>query len=92
MYNKYMSDEIAISEARADLGPVTNRVCYGGETVYLTKHGRRAAAVVPAAAAELLEQIEDMLDGEAVESVIEALSDGSETRVPFARRTSRSSD
>lgn len=87
-----MSDEIAISEARADLGPVTNRVCYGGETVYLTKHGRRAAAVVPAAAAELLEQVEDLLDGEAVESVLEALADGTETRVPFTRRTTRSDD
>ncbi|MGH3468543.1 MAG: type II toxin-antitoxin system prevent-host-death family antitoxin [Thermocrispum sp.] len=78
---------MSVSEARAELGPVTNRVAYGGETVYLTKHGRRAAAVVPAAAAELLEQIVDLLDGEAVEATLAALAAGTETRVPFARRT-----
>lgn len=89
MYNMYVSQEMSVSEARAELGPVTSRVEYGGEHVYLTKHGHRAAAVVPAASAELLEQIEDLLDDKAVEAVLEALADGSEAQVPFARRTPR---
>jgi prevent-host-death family protein len=86
-----MATEMTVSEARADLGPVTSRVEYGGETVYLTKHGHRAAAVVPVAAAELLEQIEDILDGEAVEGVLKQLANGTEERVPFVRRTARRS-
>lgn len=59
----YMATEMTGSEARAELGPITSRAEYGGETTYLTKHGHRAAAVVPAAAAELLEQLEDLVDG-----------------------------
>lgn len=89
LYNKYMDQEMSVSEARAELGPVTNRVEYGGQHVYLTKHGHRAAAVVPAASAELLEELEDLLDGEAVEAVLGALAEGSEGRVPFTRRTPR---
>ncbi len=43
-----MVSELTVSEARADLGPVTSRAEYGGETTYLTKHGHRAAAAVAA--------------------------------------------
>lgn len=84
-----MVSELTVSEARADLGPVTSRAEYGGETTYLTKHGHRAAAVVPAAAAELLEQIEDLVDDEAVRAAVAALETGTEQRVPFVRRTRR---
>jgi prevent-host-death family protein len=89
MYILYMATEMTVSEARADLGPVTSRVEYGGETVYLTKHGHRAAAVVPAAAAELLEQIEDALDADAVMAALASLADGTEERLPYKRRTTR---
>lgn len=82
-----MSTDLTVSEARAELGLVTSRAEYGGETTYLTKHGRRAAAVVPAAAAELLEQIEDLIDAEAVRSALADLEAGREQRVPFARFT-----
>lgn len=85
-----MSSEMAVSEARADLGSVTSRAEYGGETTYLTKHGRRTAAVVPAAAAELLEQLEDLLDGQAVRTALLALESGIEQAQPFVRRTPRS--
>lgn len=87
----YMSVEMSFTAARAELGPVTNRVEYGGETVYLTKHGRRTTAIVPAAAAELLEQIEDLLDGQAVQNALEALHNGTEEAIPFVRRTRRAS-
>lgn len=85
-----MSSEMAVSQARADLGSVTSRAEYGGETTYLTKHGRRAAAVVPVAAAELLEQLEDLLDGQAVRNALLALESGTEQAQPFVRRTPRS--
>jgi len=84
-----MAMEMTVSEARAELGPITSRAEYGGETTYLTKHGHRAAAVVPAAAAELLEQLEDLVDGRAVLAALAELEAGVEERVPFARRTRR---
>jgi hypothetical protein len=55
----------------------------------LTKHGQRAAAVVHAAAAELLENLENLLDAQAVRVALAELEAGTEERVPFARRTPR---
>lgn len=89
MYILYMSVEMTVSEARADLGPVTSRVEYGGEYVYLTKHGHRAAAVVPVAAAELLERIEETFDSEAVSAALDRLVSGNDERVPYVRRSAR---
>lgn len=82
-----MSTEMAVSAARADLGAVTARAEYGGETTYLTKHGHRAAAVVPAAAAELLQQLDDLIDHDAVRAALAGLEAGAEERIPFVRRT-----
>ena len=76
-----MPVEMTVSEARADLGAVTSRAEYGGETTYLTKHGHRAAAVVPAAAAELLEQLEDLVDERAVRAALSDLETGAEERL-----------
>lgn len=84
-----MTNEMTVSEARADLGRVTARAEYGGETTYLTKHGHRAAAIVPARAAELLEQFEDVLDAKAVRTALADLDAGAEERVPFVRRSRR---
>lgn len=82
-----MGADMTVSQARADLGAVTSRAEYGGETTYLTKHGHRAAAVVPAGAAELLEQLEDLVDEHAVQASLDSLRSGEEERVPFVRRT-----
>ena len=82
-----MPRDLTVSEARAELGPVTSRAQYSGETTYLTKHGHRAAAVVPAAAAELLEHIEDLIDADAVRSALADLESGTEQRIPFVRHT-----
>jgi len=89
MYIMYMSVEMPVSQARAELGPVTSRAEFNGETTYLLKHGHRAAAVVPAAVAELVEQIEDVLDRDAVAEVLAKLEAGTEESVPFVRRTRR---
>jgi hypothetical protein len=84
-----MSVEMPVSQARVELGPVTSRAEFNGETTYLLKHGHRAAAVVPAAVAELVEQIEDVLDRDAVTEVLDKLESGTEDTVPFVRRTRR---
>jgi len=88
-YILYMDGDMTVSQARADLGAVTSRAEYGGETTYLTKHGHRAAAVVPATAAELLEQLEDLVDEQAVQDALASLRSGHEERLPFVRRTRR---
>lgn len=88
-YFLYMEAEMTVSEARADLGRVTARAEYGGETTYLTKHGHRAAAIVPVHAAELLERFEDLLDAKAVQTALADLEAGAEERVPFVRRGRR---
>jgi prevent-host-death family protein len=40
--------EVSISEAREHLADVVNRAIYIGEPTYLTRRGRRLAAIVPA--------------------------------------------
>ncbi len=75
-----MTVDVPLTDARSMLGDLAARAEHGGETVYLTRHGRRAAAVVPARTAELLEQLEDLLDVEAVEAVRARLTDGTEPR------------
>src|SRR5450759_2901361 len=88
-YILYMDADMTVSQARADLGAVTSRAEYAGETTYLTKHGHRAAAVVPAAAADLLEELEDLVDERAVRAALASLRKGEDERVPFVRDTRR---
>ena len=87
MYNLYMTTDMTVSQGRAALSAVTARAEFGGETTYLTKHGHRAAAVVPAASAELLEQLEDLIDARSVEIALANLDSGKDERVPFVRRS-----
>ncbi|MDQ3988786.1 MAG: type II toxin-antitoxin system Phd/YefM family antitoxin [Actinomycetota bacterium] len=75
-----MSRDVPITDARSSLGDLAVRAEYGGETVYLTKHGRRAAAVVSARTAELLEQLEDLLDAAAVTEIQTQIAAGTEGR------------
>lgn len=89
LYNSYMTQEMSVTEARAGFGAVVDRVESCGEHLYLTRHGHRTAAIVPAASAELLTQVEDMLDSEAVATVLGALPKDGKNGVPFTRRTPR---
>ena len=70
--------DVAMTDARSSLGELAARAEYAGETVYLTRHGHRAAAVVSARTAELLEQLEDLLDATAVAEVQALLAAGTE--------------
>ena len=56
-----------MTEARDHLADVVNRVAYSGESTYLTRRGRRLAAIVPVELLEAIEAIEDRVDVEAAE-------------------------
>jgi prevent-host-death family protein len=43
-----MPDEIPVTQARAAIADLVNRVAYGGERIALTRHGRTVAALVSA--------------------------------------------
>ncbi|MDX3374760.1 type II toxin-antitoxin system Phd/YefM family antitoxin [Streptomyces sp. ME02-6991-2A] len=68
-----MAYEIPVTQARAELADLINRVVYGGERVVVTRHGKPLVALVSAADLERLEA----LDGEGVvaeEQVISSVS------------------
>ncbi|MGH3786678.1 MAG: type II toxin-antitoxin system Phd/YefM family antitoxin [Pseudonocardiaceae bacterium] len=58
-YPASMPHELPAIEVRRTLSEVVGRAQHGGHTTYITHHGRRVAAIVPADAAERLEQLED---------------------------------
>ncbi|MBT2676940.1 type II toxin-antitoxin system Phd/YefM family antitoxin [Streptomyces sp. ISL-14] len=65
-----MAYEIPVTQARAELADLINRVVYGGERVVVTRHGKPLVALVSAADLERL----DALDGSVEEQVISAVS------------------
>lgn len=54
-----MAYEIPVTQARADLAELINRVVYGGERVVVTRHGRPLVALVSAADLALLEELRE---------------------------------
>ena len=64
--------ELPITDAREDLAEVVNRVAYGHERVRLTRRGKPLAAVVSIEDVELLEQLDDRAD---VDAMRQALAD-----------------
>lgn len=70
LYNLYMAErrvdvrypdqqvEVNVSAARAQLPELIERVV-SGETIYLSRYGKRVCALVPAGAADYLEELED---------------------------------
>jgi prevent-host-death family protein len=51
-----MAYEIPVTQARAELADLINRVVYGGERVVVTRHGKPLVALVSAVDLERLEQ------------------------------------
>ncbi|WP_410534998.1 type II toxin-antitoxin system Phd/YefM family antitoxin [Streptomyces sp. KL2] len=51
-----MAYEIPVTQARAELADLINRVVYGGERVVVTRHGKPLVALVAAADLERLEE------------------------------------
>jgi len=79
-----MAYEIPVTQARAELADLINRVVYGGERVVVTRHGKPLVALVSAADLARL----DALDAEAGEQVISSVSGVREAR-PAARERQR---
>ncbi|MGW4572072.1 type II toxin-antitoxin system Phd/YefM family antitoxin [Streptomyces tendae] len=64
-----MAYEIPVTQARAELADLINRVVYGGERVVVTRHGKPLVALVSAADLERLEEIQDSPDVQVITSV-----------------------
>lgn len=54
-----MAYEIPVTQARAELAELINRVVYGGERVVVTRHGRPLVGLVSAADLERLEALHE---------------------------------
>ncbi|WP_046730011.1 type II toxin-antitoxin system Phd/YefM family antitoxin [Streptomyces humi] len=64
-----MAYEIPVTQARAELAELINRVVYGGERVVVTRHGKPLVALVSAADLERLEELSEAAEGQVVSSV-----------------------
>ncbi|MET9518161.1 type II toxin-antitoxin system Phd/YefM family antitoxin [Streptomyces sp. NPDC002994] len=65
-----MAYEIPVTQARAELAELINRVVYGGERVVVTRHGKPLVALVSAADLARLEGEQEAAE----ESVISSIS------------------
>ncbi|MFE5400394.1 type II toxin-antitoxin system Phd/YefM family antitoxin [Streptomyces sp. NPDC056580] len=64
-----MAYEIPVTQARAELADLINRVVYGGERVVVTRHGKPLVALVSAADLERLDALDEPAGEEIVSSV-----------------------
>ncbi|KAK1177698.1 type II toxin-antitoxin system Phd/YefM family antitoxin [Streptomyces sp. NBS 14/10] len=60
-----MAYEIPVTQARAELAELINRVVYGGERVVVTRHGKPLVSLVSADDLRRLEEMESDEAGEA---------------------------
>ena len=54
-----MPNEISARKLRENLAAILNEVAVRGQTIYVTNHGRRIAALVPVPVAEQIHQPPD---------------------------------
>ena len=64
-----MAYEIPVTQARAELAELINRVVYGGERVVVTRHRKPLVALVSAADLERLEELDKPAEEQIVGSV-----------------------
>ncbi len=64
-----MAYEIPVTQARAELAELINRVVYGGERVVVTRHGKPLVALVSAADLQRLETEPEQTESPATSSV-----------------------
>ena len=64
-----MAYEIPVTQARAELADLINRVVYGGERVVVTRHGKPLVALVSAADLARLEELEEPAEEQVISSV-----------------------
>ncbi|WP_243859445.1 type II toxin-antitoxin system Phd/YefM family antitoxin [Amycolatopsis arida] len=64
--------EIPVTEARGQLPALLDTDVRDGGVVYLTRHGRRVGAIVPADVAERLDELEDAYWSRRANEVLQA--------------------
>ncbi|TQJ47485.1 type II toxin-antitoxin system Phd/YefM family antitoxin [Streptomyces sp. NBC_00080] len=64
-----MAYEIPVTQARAELADLINRVVYGGERVVVTRHGKPLVALVSAADLERLDELDKAAEEPVISSV-----------------------
>ncbi|MFJ4848206.1 MULTISPECIES: type II toxin-antitoxin system Phd/YefM family antitoxin [unclassified Streptomyces] len=64
-----MAHEVPVTQARAELAELVNRVVYGGERVVLTRHGKPLVALVSAADLQRLQELDEAADDAVVSTV-----------------------
>jgi prevent-host-death family protein len=64
-----MAYEIPVTQARAELAELINRVVYGGERVVVTRHGKPLVALVSAADLERLDGEQQPAEEQMISSV-----------------------
>ncbi|MFK4103994.1 type II toxin-antitoxin system Phd/YefM family antitoxin [Streptomyces sp. NPDC019531] len=64
-----MAYEIPVTQARAELADLINRVVYGGERVVVTRHGKPLVALVSAADLERLEELQEPVEDQVISAV-----------------------
>ncbi|MGW0539061.1 type II toxin-antitoxin system Phd/YefM family antitoxin [Streptomyces griseoincarnatus] len=64
-----MAYEIPVTQARAELADLINRVVYGGERVVVTRHGKPLVALVSADDLRRLEETEGAADEPVISTV-----------------------
>ncbi|MES4905493.1 MULTISPECIES: type II toxin-antitoxin system Phd/YefM family antitoxin [unclassified Streptomyces] len=69
-----MAYEIPVTQARAELAELINRVVYGGERVVVTRHGKPLVALVSADDLRRLEELEQAAAGAEEQQVISTVS------------------
>ncbi|WP_171165859.1 type II toxin-antitoxin system Phd/YefM family antitoxin [Streptomyces sp. I05A-00742] len=69
-----MAYEIPVTQARAELAELINRVVYGGERVVVTRHGKPLVALVSAADLRRLEETAAERDAPEDDPVISTVS------------------
>jgi prevent-host-death family protein len=75
-----MAYEIPVTQARAELADLINRVVYGGERVVVTRHGKPLVALVSAADLERLDALDEPADEQVISSVSGVREVGSAAR------------
>ncbi|WKE72936.1 type II toxin-antitoxin system Phd/YefM family antitoxin [Streptomyces sp. WP-1] len=86
-----MAYEIPVTQARAELADLINRVVYGGERVVVTRHGKPLAALVSAAdlaRLDALDAAEEPGEGQ-VASSVSRIRESAVHEVPSAPRERR---
>lgn len=74
--------ELGITDARDRLAEIVNEAAYTGSVTYITRRGRRLAAIVPAVDAERLEHAEDAYLARLAEQALAEVETGTPT-VPW---------